>query len=654
VLNRIRGFSRRTKQALMVMADTVSIALALWLAFALKFDSLTHGLARETLLYVAPTAVGIGLFGLFGLYRSVVRYIGARAMVAVAAGVGGSALAIYAIGRFLPEPAVGLSLATIYAFIALIGVGGTRYLARWVLLQPNSTECVAIYGAGEAGVRLARALNMGKGLGVVAFIDDKATLRGATIDGVRIFAPSQLPKIIEAQGVTRVLLAVPTASRRRRAEIIRQVEGHGVLVQTIPNLAEIVSGIAQLDELREIDVSDLLGRDPVPPDLSLLDACIRGKSVLVTGAGGSIGSELCRQMVRLGPRRLVLLENSELALYNIERELRLAISPDIPVELVPLLGNAHHKDRASEIVDAFGVQTVYHAAAYKHVPIVEQNVIEGIHNNIVSTWNMAEAALLHGVENFVLISTDKAVNPANVMGATKRFAEMVLQGMSERRGTTLFSTVRFGNVLESSGSVVPLFRDQIRRGGPVTVTHRDVIRYFMTIPEASQLVLQAGAMAQGGDVFVLDMGKPMSIDDLARRMIRLSGLTIKDHDDSDGDIEITYTGLRPAEKLYEELLIGNNVSGTDHPMILRAIEHSLPWSDTQRLLERLLVALDQYDVSGARAILTEAVREYRPPGDLVDFVWGAHQAGVVAETGQTKGPVSNVTRLVARRGLNSP
>jgi len=637
----------------MLGADAISIPAALWLAFILKFDSYAYGLVSSPWLYVAATVVSLVLFWVFGLYRSVVRYIGPQAMVAVVAGVVGSSVAIYLIGQTVAQAPIGFSTTAIYALIALVWVGSSRYLARWALLHGGADhECVAVYGAGEAGVRLARALNVGKGLRVVAFVDDKTVLRGSMIDGISIYAPSQLPRLVQSHGISRVLLAVPTASRRRRAEIIRQIEGQGVMVQTIPNLAEIASGDARVDELREIDVSDLLGRDPVPPNLSLLEACMRGKNVMVTGAGGSIGSELCRQILRLGPKRLVLFENSELALYSIERELRLS-HPQASVEIVALLGSAQHKDRAAEIMRSFGVQTVYHAAAYKHVPIVENNVIEGLRNNVVRTWNLAEAALEADVETFVLISTDKAVNPTNVMGATKRFAEMVLQGMSERGGKTRFCMVRFGNVLESSGSVVPLFREQIRRGGPITVTHRDVIRYFMTIPEASQLVLQAGAMARGGDVFVLDMGKPMRIDDLARRMVRLSGLTIRDDENPDGDIEISYTGLRPAEKLYEELLIGNNVSGTDHPMIMRAMEHSLPWQATQRQLQQMLAALGSFDVRAAREILLETVVEYRPHADIVDLVWQSKLNGDPTTGSPTRDSDGKVTDLRTRRGVSS-
>jgi FlaA1/EpsC-like NDP-sugar epimerase len=390
----------------------------------------------------------------------------------------------------------------------------------------------------------------------------------------------------------------------------------------LPDLIDIISGKARIDELCEVDVCDLLGRDPVPPNLKLFESCIRGKSVMVTGAGGSIGSELCRQILRVAPERLVLYEMSELALYNVERELEeISTREQLGVEIVPLLGDALQRERVREVLATYAVQTVYHAAAYKHVPIVEHNVIKGIRNNVICTWNTAEAALEAGVETFVLISTDKAVNPANVMGATKRLAELVLQGLQERSEKTRFCMVRFGNVLGSSGSVVPLFREQIRRGGPVTVTHPQIIRYFMTIEEAAQLVIQAGSMAKGGDVFVLDMGRPIRIDDLARRMINLMGLTVRDAAQPDGDIEIVYTGLRSAEKLFEELLIGSDVTATAHPMIMRAIEHSIPWPRMQRLLERFTVALERLECDRALALLSEAVAEYQPSAELRDYVW---------------------------------
>ncbi len=510
----------------------------------------------------------------------------------------------------------------------LLYAGASRMFLRWLILPRRAGRThVLIYGAGQAGIDLAGALYASRDVVPVAFVDDETSLQGRIVAGLEVFPPGRLPELVKTHDARRILLAMPRLSRSRRREILALVEPLGIHVQTVPCLADLVMFRAKLDDVREVDVADILGRDPVPPNMQLLDACIRSKNVLVTGAGGSIGSELCRQIVRLSPRRLLLLEMSELALYNVDRELRaLAKSEGLQVEIVALLGNAHHKYRVREILQTFGVQTVYHAAAYKHVPIVEHNIIEGLHNNVFSTWHAGEAALECRVETFVLISTDKAVNPTNVMGATKRFAEVVLQGLQlhQQRGPgTRFCMVRFGNVLESSGSVVPLFREQIRSGGPLTVTHPDVIRYFMTIPEAAQLVLQASSMAEGGDVFVLDMGKPVRIDDLARRMIQLSGFTVRDEANPDGDIEIAYTGLRPAEKLYEELLIGSNVTGTQHPHIMRAFEHALPWSDVQELLQELGIAMRRFDCAAARDVLSRAVHEYRPASGIQDLVWTA-------------------------------
>jgi UDP-N-acetylglucosamine 4,6-dehydratase len=458
---------------------------------------------------------------------------------------------------------------------------------------------------------------------VVAFVDDQPALHGRQINGITVYPRIDLPSLVITRRIDRVLIAMPSVSHRRRREVLADLEPLGVHVQSLPDLGDIISGKARIDELREVDAADLLGRDPVPPNPELFERCIRGKSVLVTGAGGSIGSELCRQIVRVGPKRLVLCERSELALYTVERELQQILENEhITLDLVPLLGNAGDRKHMAEILSAYSVQTVYHAAAYKHVPIVEHNVLAGLKNNVFSTWSAAHAAMEAGVETFVLISTDKAVNPTNVMGASKRLAELVLQGMQERATDTRFCMVRFGNVLGSSGSVVPLFREQIRRGGPVTVTHPQVVRYFMTIPEAAQLVIQAGSMATGGDVFVLDMGSPVRIDDLARRMVNLMGLTVRDPEHHpDGDIEIRYTGLRSAEKLFEELLIGNNVGGTQHPMIMRAMEKSLPWIQMREILERLNAAIESSDCRRAVALLREAVPEYQPNEALRDHVW---------------------------------
>jgi FlaA1/EpsC-like NDP-sugar epimerase len=622
----ILALPRQTKRVIMAVADAVAVPTALWAALALKFDRLDPLLNSTFAYFVVAITSALFFFSIFGLYRAVIRFMGPKAMGTVIAGVSLSVLVLAGFDRLLASHQIPLSALGIYWALALLYVGGSRFAVRYLFLRRigarGTVTRVAIYGAGNAGARMCSALLGGPDFEPVAFIDDKKSLQGSSINGIRVYASESLPDLVRRRRIERILLAMPMTSRRRRREVLTALEPLAVHVQSLPNLSDLISGKAQFNELCDVDVSDLLGRDPVPPRPRLFGSCIRGKCVLVTGAGGSIGSELCRQIIRLDPSRLVLFEMSELALYNTQRELEeVAAHERLSVEIVPLLGNAHHRHRVREVLSTFGVQTIYHAAAYKHVPIVEHNVIEGIHNNVISTWYTAEAALETGVETFVLISTDKAVNPANVMGATKRLAELVLQALQERTTHTRFCMVRFGNVLASSGSVVPLFQEQIRRGGPVTVTHPDVIRYFMTIPEAAQLVLQAGSMAKGGDVFVLDMGRPVRIDDLARRLINLMGLTVRDVDNPDGDIEIEYTGLRTAEKLFEELLIGSNVTGTDHPMIMRAIEHHIPWPRMQQVLNEQLVALASFDCHRALALLTESVAEYQTGVDIRDYVW---------------------------------
>jgi FlaA1/EpsC-like NDP-sugar epimerase len=622
----ILALPRETKRIVMMAADAIAIPIALWAALALKFDRLDPQLERTFVYFLVAIGSAMFFFAVLGLYRAVIRFMGPKAMRTVITGVSLSVLVLAAYDRFFASHQIPLTAFGIYWALALPWVGGSRFAARYLFLRRSGAKGtaarVAIYGAGNAGARVCSALFGGPDFQPIAFIDDKKSLQGSSINGIAVYGPETLPELVRRRRIDRILLAMPSTSRRRRREILTALEPLGVHVQSLPNLSDLISGRAQINELRDVEVSDLLGRDPVPPRPKLFGTCIRGKCVLVTGAGGSIGSELCRQIIRLDPSRLVLFEMSELALYNIQRELEeVAAHERLTAEIVPLLGNAHHRHRVREVLATFGVQTIYHSAAYKHVPIVEHNVIEGIHNNVISTWYTAEAALETGVETFVLISTDKAVNPANVMGATKRLAELVLQALQERTTHTRFCMVRFGNVLASSGSVVPLFQEQIRRGGPVTVTHPDVIRYFMTIPEAAQLVLQAGSMAKGGDVFVLDMGRPVRIDDLARRLISLMGLTVRDAATPDGDIEIEYTGLRTAEKLFEELLIGTNVTGTDHPMILRAIEHHLPWARMQQILNEQLVALASFDCHRALALLTESVAEYQAEVDIRDYVW---------------------------------
>jgi FlaA1/EpsC-like NDP-sugar epimerase len=617
---------RQQKRLIMVLADAVAIPLALWAALILKFDRFDPVLERTAVYFLIVLSTSLVVFAMLGLYRAVIRFMGPTSMLTVVAGITVSVAVIVLFDRFVSNSEVPLSAFAIFWALALLYGLGSRFFVRYIFsrtLNGKSAARVAIYGAGDAGARLCAVLMGGPDFEPVAFVDDKKSLQGSSINGLTVFGSDVLPQLVREQQIDRILLAMPSASRRRRREILTALEPLGVHVQSLPHLTDLIAGRARIDELRDVEVSDLLGRDPVPPNPRLFGSCIRGKCVLVTGAGGSIGSELCRQILRLSPSRLVLFEMSEIALYTIERELsEIAARDRLSVDVVPLLGNAHHRQRVREVLGAYGVQTVYHAAAYKHVPIVEHNVVEGIHNNVISTWYTAEAAIETGVETFVLVSTDKAVNPANVMGATKRLAELVLQGLQERATNTRFCMVRFGNVLASSGSVVPLFQEQIRRGGPVTVTHPDVIRYFMTIPEAAQLVIQAGSMAKGGDVFVLDMGRPVRIDDLARRMVSLMGLTVRDSNNPDGDIEIEYTGLRAAEKLFEELLIGTNVTGTDHPMILRAIEHRLPWLRMQQILNDMLIALSAFDCHRALALLAESVAEYNGHGsEIRDHVW---------------------------------
>ena len=642
------GLPRSTKRLMMLALDALMMPSALWMAIALR-----KGAPIDPTVFVRAlfwTALcGVTLFSLFGLYRSVTRFIGVRVVCRIAAAVLLCTIAVALIDLADPTWHVRYSSLAIFSAFAVLLVVGSRLGGRSLCLsglKAGGRARIAIYGAGEAGARLSRFLISSAEFDVVAFVDDQPALQGRQMNGVTVYPPADLPTLVITRRIDRVLIAMPSVSRRRRREVLADLEPLGVHVQLLPDLGDIISGRARIDELREVDAADLLGRDPVPPNPELFEHCIREKSVLVTGAGGSIGSELCRQIVRVGPKRLVLCERSELALYTVERELREILeSEHSSLDLVPLLGDAGDRRLMAEILSAYAVQTVYHAAAYKHVPIVEHNVIPGLENNVIATWNAARAAMEAGVETFVLISTDKAVNPPNVMGASKRLAELVLQGMQERSAETRFCMVRFGNVLGSSGSVVPLFREQIKRGGPVTVTHPQVVRYFMTIPEAAQLVIQAGSMASGGDVFVLDMGQPVRIDDLARRMVSLMGLTVRDSEHPHGDIEIRYTGLRSAEKLFEELLIGNNVGGTQHPMIMRAMEKRLPWNRMREILEHLAAAIESFDCRRAVALLREAVPEYQPAEALHDRVWAS-------KTSQEAAPVtgdSKVTSLVARR-----
>jgi len=631
---------RPQKRLISLVADTVCLSFAFWLALSLRLDKLYWTTSPGVFYTLGLTVlVTIGAFVKLGLYRAVIRYMSNHALMAVLSGVTISAVAMSSFSFLLQSP-IPRSVPFIYWCLAMLFVGGSRMLVRSLVHRKltQRKQKVIIYGAGSSGRQLALALAQGNEYQPVAFVDDDSRKHGIIVQGLRIYGPSQLPALLKKWEVSKVLLAITNATQSQRRSILRFLEALTVQVQTIPGMADLVSGKAQIAELRDIEIEDLLGRDPVQPNDGLLGACIRNKVVMVTGAGGSIGSELCRQIVLLRPQKLVLFEMSEFGLYQLEKELRAMVEgTGLEVELIPILGSVQKRRRLQVVMETFGVQTVYHAAAYKHVPIVEYNVIEGVRNNIFGTWFAAEAAVAAGVETFVLISTDKAVRPTNVMGTTKRIAELVLQALADRQNKTRFCMVRFGNVLGSSGSVVPLFREQIRKGGPVTVTHPDIIRYFMTIPEASQLVLQAGSMGQGGEVFVLDMGEQVRIDDLARKMIRLMGYEVRDEQNPDGDIEIAYTGLRPGEKLYEELLIGDNPEPTSHPRIMKAREIKLTWPEIEAMLQALDNACKDFDCGQVHEIILKAPTGYQPTHEVKDLVWcgtAAQAAKRITENGQ--------------------
>ncbi len=577
---------QRGKSTIIALVDMLLLPLALWLAFTLRMgEPVPFGTEWDILYLVAPL-IALPIFIAMGVYRAMVRYMGPQSFWLLFKAITVVVVLWGIVVLMLRIPTVPRSVLFIFWLTSFGMLSAVRLLALRMLSAGlhdlAGSSPVVIYGAGIAGVQLASLLRYEASMRAVAFIDDDKATHGKEVNGIRVHAPGELESLIERYGVVEVMLAMPAISRSRQREILNWLEPFPVHVRVVPPVSQLSQGQVRLEDLRDVELEDLLGREPVLPDETLLHTCITDKSVMVTGAGGSIGSELCRQIVRLSPKRLVLFELSEYALYAIDQELQKLIAEEgLNVELVALLGSVQEYDRLERSMTAFGVKTVYHAAAYKHVPLVEHNVVEGVRNNIFGTRTAAQAAQACGVERFVLISTDKAVRPTNVMGATKRLAELVLQGLDlQQRGSearTAFSMVRFGNVLGSSGSVVPLFRRQIEKGGPVTVTHPDIIRYFMTIPEASQLVIQAGAMGTGGDVFVLDMGEPVRIVDLARKMIHLMGYEAREESNPNGDIAIEYSGLRPGEKLFEELLIGDNVSGTQHPRIMRAEEVTIAW-----------------------------------------------------------------------------
>jgi FlaA1/EpsC-like NDP-sugar epimerase len=627
--------SRFKKQLLAASIDSVMLPLTFFFAIWLRYDHVDMALLRQYLwlMAVAPL-VSIPIFIRIGLYRAMIRFIDQKIVYVVVLGVSLSLVVLVTMAAIATR-LEGLSRGVfgIYWVSAILYMVAGRFIARGYFIRamgPIGATRVAIYGAGSAGIQLASALRLVPDYAPVAFIDDNRDLQGATIAGIRVHSSKNLEELIVKRGIKEILVAMPSLTRNQQKAILNRLEPLKVKTKVTPPVGSLLSGQLRLQDVRDIEIEDLLGRDPVAPDMNLLASCITGKSVLVTGAGGSIGSELCRQIIRLKPIRMLLLESSEYALYEIEQELQdIRRTLGVEAELMPFLGSVLDQQKCARMLQTFAVDTIYHAAAYKHVPLVEHNPIEGIRNNVFGTLAIARAAMDAKVSRFVLISTDKAVRPTNVMGCTKRMAELILQAFAREQKHTRFCMVRFGNVLGSSGSVVPLFHRQIMAGGPITVTHPEITRYFMTISEAAQLVLQAGGMSEGGDVFVLDMGEPVKIMDLAKRMVHLSGLEVKSDVTPDGTIEIRQIGLRPGEKLYEELLIGSNAQGTGHPLIMRAQEAELPWPELLRALERLDEACNCFDYETVRKILLRVVSEYAPQCGIEDFIWSARRAQTV-------------------------
>ena len=626
--NKTLALPRIAKRSIAFFIDACLCVLSVWLAYYLRISVWVPLSSVPVIALIASLGLALPIFLFFGLYRAIFRYTGWSALMTVA-----KACAIYGITYATIFTAYGVdgvprTVGLIQPILLLIGVGTLRAFARFWLgnsnldsrVTPVNQPRVLIYGAGEAGRQLASAMRQSKQVQVVGYLDDDPHLQGGVLNGLGIFKAEELLSLVNSLNVTDVLLAIPSASRTRRNEILELVAAAKVSVRTLPDLSDLAKGNVTASDLRELDAEDLLGRVPVTPNPKLLRKNIANEVVLVTGAGGSIGSELCRQIIKQNPKSLILFEQSEFALYSIHQELSSRLGAmansglNHSAQLFPVLGSIQDGELVAKVIEQYRPTTLFHAAAYKHVPLVEENFTQGIYNNVFGTQIVAKAAIQYGIANFVLISTDKAVRPTNIMGASKRLAEMVLQALADSglATKTTFSMVRFGNVLDSSGSVVPLFRKQIKDGGPITVTHPEVTRYFMTIPEAATLVIQAGAMAKGGDVFVLDMGEPVKIIDLARHMIELSGLEERTPENPEGDIDIEISGLRPGEKLYEELLIGENPQPTEHQLIMRAREQFLPLGSLEQKLKSLGQLLDSGDSAQIKAVLRELVEGYVP------------------------------------------
>lgn len=629
----ILTISRPAKRLVVVAVDISLCALAVWLAYYLRLGAWISLVGRPSLAVGLSVALALPIYAAAGLYRTVFRHVDARILSVIAGASLCYGICYATIVSAYAFDNVPRTVGLIQPVLLFLGICLSRMLASWALGNPlqlrlnrSPLRHVLIYGAGSSGRQLARAVAESREMKVVGFIDDDRSLQGSVMLGLRVFAPSALLDLVERRGVDDILLALPSVSRRRRSEIVAELRHFDVAVRTLPGLMDLAHGRVQVSDLRELTIEDLLQRDPVEAGDEDVNERVADHTVMVTGAGGSIGSELCRQLVQARPARLLLVEASEYALYSIHRQLQ----EHGGVELIPLLASVTDTVRMEEIFATWRPAMVFHAAAYKHVPLVEHNLLEGLRNNVIGTMLTANLSIRHEVREFVLVSTDKAVRPTNVMGASKRLAELCLQAMAAETSSTCLSMVRFGNVLGSSGSVVPLFREQIRKGGPITITHRDITRYFMTIPEAARLVIHAGMMAKGGEVFVLDMGEPVQIYELARNLIKLSGLSVRDEDNPHGDIEIETVGLRPGEKLYEELLIGNNPLPTTHPRIMKAVEPYLPLAELMTAIDALVDDIAKNDVDGARELLCRLVPEYRPEPKIVDYVHAARNAMPVA------------------------
>jgi FlaA1/EpsC-like NDP-sugar epimerase len=631
VIDSLLASPRSIKRTITVTVDFVAVVLSLWLAFSLRFSEIYIPPQSQWWIFLLAPALAIPIFIKFGLYRAIIRYLGMQALWTVVQATLLYTILFAVMVLISNVHGVPRTVYGIQALLLLMLAGGTRLIARWwinniqngfshLAKSKRTVPPVIIYGAGASGIQLAAALKQSHQYHPVAFIDDAVEFHKQQINGLTVYSFTQLSHVIEKYVVADLLLAIPSASRSQRSTIIRLLEPYPIHVRTLPSLMDLADGKVKISDIHEVDIADLLGREQVEPMQDLLRANIADKAVMVTGAGGSIGSELCRQIIKLKPTALVLYELNEFGVYAIEKEL-LELNLNLPI--VAVLGSVLNQARVEAICQQFSIHTIYHAAAYKHVPMVEKNATEGIRNNVFGTLACAKAAIASNVETFVLISTDKAVRPTNTMGASKRLAELVLQALAQdkiKTPCTRFTMVRFGNVLGSSGSVVPLFREQIANGGPITVTDKRIIRFFMTIPEAAELVIQAGAMGKGGDVFVLDMGEPTKIVDLAKRMIHLSGFIEKDCGHPEGDIEIVFTGLRPGEKLYEELLIGDNVSDTQHQKIMRAQEKVIPWLQLEEILSRLELLNDANECEQVRTLLLDYVDGFRPQCDNQDWL----------------------------------